>query len=201
VLGKLIPAVRECAVGNKLEKLDRVNARLATELAPLLFEMNAIAPVLIGEVEKLLQQCPPAADDNTDPVADQKVSPQQEISQADVEVDNTDHVKTAKPRKKVDAGSTKSNKKPNVVSTNAVKKKTKVKAKPKTAAKSVAEEVPPKSKKAVSASKTTNAKRTASKRKKTATAAAERRALAVSIADADTVDDQHPLQLALPLMA
>lgn len=193
-LSKLIPAVRECATGGNLDRVERVNARLTTELTPLLFEMNAVAPVLVGEVERLLNA---GTEDTIDESASNaKASQQQEISQAEVaQAQSQATEQQGTESTNAESGTQKDRvarktKSANTASTPKVSAAKKAKA---------AKTVTTAKKKSAAAKKVTPSSKSAPKRKKTATAESERRALAVGIADADAANDQYAHQLALPL--
>lgn len=180
-LTKLIPTLRECAINDRPGKADIVNARIESELAPLLFEMNAVAPVLVGEVETLLDQGSTALADHRkqlkqsmadQQVIEQTVAPRQRSSPQSASID-----RPALPDVALKADDSGAEDQSSVQP----------------------EFVPP----AAAASDRKNAMaRKNAKAAKQAKANSKRRALAVGIAETEnTASDQHAYQLVLPMFA
>jgi len=198
-LSKIIPAVREAVVQDNASQVPAVNARIETELTPLLFEMTAVAPVLVGEVEALLgkeRQQVVAADDSSKTVEQD----QREIAQVEVDqeapaagesvVANGLAAATAMQTSSADIAT--SGQGENEIAASDQKK-------PKAPAE--ATKVATKVAKSKNSKPSTAAKKKSAAQKPTVTSAAGRRALAVSIAETEAANDQYAHQLSLPLFA
>jgi len=198
-LTKIIPAVREAVIQDNTSRVSAVNARLETELTPLLFEMTAVAPVLVGEVEALLGKARQQAAGTEDP-AKTVEKDQREIAQAEVEQEAQ-----AMGGSVISTGVTSSTATQTPSSDSVTSSATSAKDETGIAAsnrkKATMPEEATKIAKSKNSKSSTAAKKKSAAQKPRVASAAGRRALAVSIAETEAANDQYAHQLSLPLFA